>query len=67
MSRRAIETLAERWKDDPSFREELRHDLEGAVARAGLQLNEDEWAVLRDTDWSLSDEELQTRMASVIG
>ena len=67
MSREALEQLMERWRNDPEFREALRRDLEGTVQRAGYRLDEPEWATLRDTDWSLSDEALQTRMADVIG
>jgi hypothetical protein len=67
MSRAGVERLVKRWRDDADFREALRRDPEGAVARAGIELDDAELAVLRDTDWSESDEELQTRMASVQG
>ena len=67
MSREALEQLMARWREDAEFRAALRRDLEGTVQRAGYRLDETEWAVLLDTDWSLSDEELQTRMAEVIG
>ena len=67
MSREALEQLIDRWTNDQAFRDDLRRDLEGTVERAGLELDEDEWAVLHNTDWSLPDEELQTRMADVVG
>ena len=65
MSRQALEQLTNRWTEDPAFREELRRDPEGAILGTGLQVDDAEWAGLRDTDWSLPDEELQTRMANV--
>ena len=67
MSREALEQLIDRWTNEPSFREEIRRDLEGTIERAGLDLDDDEWAALRNTDWSLPDEELQARMTKVVG
>jgi hypothetical protein len=61
MSRQAVETLIDRWINEPAFREQLRTDPEGTVRASGAQLDEDEWAALRGVDWSLSDEELQSR------
>jgi hypothetical protein len=67
MSREALEQFVERWMNEPAFRAEIRRDLEAAIERAGYELDEDEWSVLRDTDWSQPDEELRTRMADVAG
>lgn len=67
MSRQALEQLVQRWKDDSAFREALQRDPEAAVERAGYRLDEQEWAVVRDTDWSQPDVELRTRMADVAG
>ena len=67
MSQEGLDQLAERWKSDPEFRAALRRDPEGTVVRAGIELDEAELAVVRDTDWSKSDDELQTRMAPVEG
>jgi hypothetical protein len=67
MSREALERLVQRWMDEPAFRAEVRRDLEGAIERAGYELDEDEWSALRDTDWTRPDEELRTRMADVAG
>lgn len=61
MRRQAVEQLMDRWMNDPSFRNEVRRDPEAAVRRAGADLSEDEWAALRSVDWSLPDEQLQTR------
>ena len=61
MSREAVTQLTERWVSDPSFREAVRRDPEGAVRTTGIELDEDELTGLRNVDWSLSDEELTAR------
>ena len=63
MSRQAVETLMDRWMNEPQFREALRQDLEAAVKAAGVTLSDDEWAALRSIDWTLSDDELQARVS----
>lgn len=67
MSREALEQLVQRWLNEPAFRAEIRRHLEGAIERADYGLDEDEWSVLRNTDWGQPDEELRTRMADVVG
>ena len=61
MSREAIETLLERWMEDPSFRTAVRADPEATIRATGLDLSTEEWAAVLNIDWSLSDEELTTR------
>jgi hypothetical protein len=51
--------------NEPQFRAEMREDPEGTVQRAGVALDQDEWAALRGIDWNLSDEELRTRANNV--
>ena len=63
MSQQAVEQLLDRWMNEPQFREQLRQDPEGTVRGAGVELDADEWAALRSTDFNLSDEELQTRIS----
>jgi len=65
MSRQAVEELLDRWQNDPTFREEIRRDPEGTVRGAGLPLDDDEWAALRNTDWNVPDEELQARVSKM--
>jgi hypothetical protein len=67
MSREALKQLVQRWMNEPVFRAEVRRDPEGAIERAGYPLDEDEWSILRDTDWSQPDEDLRTRLADVAG
>lgn len=61
MSRETVETLIDRWMNEPSFRADLRADPQGAVTRSGVELSEEEWEALRSFDWSLSDEQLEVR------
>jgi hypothetical protein len=61
MSRESLEMLVEKWTDDTTFRSAVRKDPEGAIRATGLELSADEWAAVRNFDWSVSDEELTTR------
>ena len=67
MSIPELERLLDRWAEDPAFRDAVRQDPEGEITRSGFQLDDTEWAAIRQTDWSLPDEDLRTRMASVLG
>jgi hypothetical protein len=67
MSRQALEELVLRWTDDAAFREALRADPDGTIERAGFQLSELEWGIVRDTDWGQPEDALRTRMADVAG
>ena len=62
MSREAVSQLIDRWMNDASFRQEVRNDPEGAVRGTGAQLDQDEWAALRNVDWKLPDEQLRARV-----
>ena len=62
MSRAAVETLIDRWMNEPDFRAALRQDAEAAVRTSGADLSAEEWDALRRIDWSLPDEELQSRI-----
>ena len=63
MSRDSVQTLMDRWINEPAFRTEMRKDPEAAVRTSGMELDEDEWAALRGMDWTLPDAELQARMS----
>jgi hypothetical protein len=65
MSRQSVETLVERWMEDASFRSALRSDAEAAIRGTGLELSAEEWAAVRNIDWSLSDEELTARSSAM--
>lgn len=63
MSRASVEQLIDHWINDPSFRAALRADPEGTVRRSGLALTAEEWAAMRNMDWSLTDQELKLRVS----
>lgn len=58
MSQTSLETLVDRWLNDPAFREHVRAEPEQAIRATGVQLDADEWAALQQVDWTLSDEAL---------
>jgi len=59
----AMQQLADRFMNDAEFREEMRQDPEGAAARSGYQLDDEDRQALRSMDWSGSDEELHERVS----
>jgi predicted ribosomally synthesized peptide with nif11-like leader len=61
MSRESIEELVERWMEDTTFRSAVRKDPVGTIRATGLDLTPEEWAAVRNLDWTLSDEELSAR------
>jgi hypothetical protein len=62
-----LERFIDRWTTDPGFRSEVRADPEGAISRAGYDLDDPEWSAVAETDWSLPESELRTRLARVSG
>ncbi|MCX6020243.1 MAG: Os1348 family NHLP clan protein [Chloroflexi bacterium] len=62
-----VEQLVDRWLNEPGFKDQLIADPEGTVLAAGLTLDADEWATLRNAVVSLSDGELQTRISKGLG
>jgi hypothetical protein len=65
MSIAELERMLDRWDADPAFRDAVRRDPVGAIARAGFTLADDEWAAVEQTDWHLPEEELRGRLANV--
>ncbi|MHC5738994.1 Os1348 family NHLP clan protein [Nostoc sp.] len=57
-----ISEVMDRWVADPEFSNQLRDDLEGAVASLGLELKTEELAMLRQIDWQVNDTDLQARL-----
>ena len=62
----AMQQLADRFMEDPEFREEMRQDPEGAAERSGLPLDDEDKQALGSVDWSGSDEELNERVSKYI-
>lgn len=63
MGYEAIGGLIDKWLNDPGFREAFRQDPEGTVKKTGVRFSKEEWMALRQIDWTLSDEELRSRVS----
>ena len=63
MNQETLETLLDKWMNDVSFLEQVRQNPEAAISQAGVALNDEDRQSLRTIDWSLSDEELQSRIS----
>lgn len=61
----AMQQLADKFLNDPEFREQMRQDPEGTAERSGLQLDEEDRRTLRGIDWNQTDEELRPRVSKL--
>ena len=59
----AMQQLADRFMNDPEFRERMRRDPEGTAERSGLELDDEDRQALRSVDWGGSDERLKERVS----
>jgi len=59
MSEQGAQMIADRWVEDPSFRTDLRDDVEGAAKKIGADLDPEQLEYLRSVDWSQSDDQLE--------
>ncbi len=66
MAQGGVDKLVERWLNEPEFREAMLADPEGTVARSGIELNEEEWATVRNVVITTSDAELRERVSKGI-
>jgi hypothetical protein len=56
--------LADRYLNDPQFKEQMRNDPEGTAERTGLKFDDEDRKSIRSWDMSSSgDEELRDRMS----
>lgn len=62
MSYQAIGQLVDKWMTDGEFRKNLRNNPAEAVKKCGVNLTSDEWAAVKQIDWSQSDEDLKARL-----
>ena len=61
-NRQFMEQLADRFMNDPEFREQMRLDPVGSAERFfGLKLTEEDRQALLSIDWSMPDEQLTER------
>jgi hypothetical protein len=66
MSRQAVESLLDKWTNDPTFRVAMRKDPEATVRTLNVDLDQDELSAMRAVDWTLPDEELRTRLSAAM-
>lgn len=59
----AMQQLADKFVNDPEFREQMKQDPEGTADSTGLQLDEEDKQALRSIDWGQSDQRLQERVS----
>lgn len=59
----AMQQLADRFVNDPEFREQMRQDPEGTAEAQGLRLDEEDRQALRSIEWGLPDEQLKERVS----
>lgn len=64
MSEEIVKAIVDKYVSDESFRTEVRTDPEGAIRNAGFELDDEERALLKSIDFSLSDEQLADRQAA---
>lgn len=57
--------IIDRWLNDPEFKKQFRQNPEECVRKGGLTLSADEWASLKKVDWTLSDEDLKSRISKI--
>ena len=59
----AMQQLADRFMNDPEFRERMRRDPEGAAESQGLELDDEDRQALKSVDWGQPDERLKERVS----
>ena len=66
MSQQGMSQVMDRYTNDPTFREQLRSDPQGAIQSSGIQLDPSEKDALKNIDWNLPDEQLKERVSKFI-
>jgi hypothetical protein len=61
-----MQQLADKFMNDASFREEMKHDPQGAAERSGLPLDDEDKQALKSIDWGGSDEQLKERVSKAM-
>ena len=63
MPRNGVDQLVEKYLNEPGFRGKMAKDPEGTVKSAGITLNKEEWATVRNVVMTTSDEALRQRVS----
>lgn len=59
----ALETLLDKWMNEPGFKDRFAENQEATVAAAGLTLSGDEWVSLRIAVRGMEDGDLDERFS----
>ena len=62
-----IDTLLDKWLNEPGFKEKLVDNPEATVAATGLSLTADDWASLRTAVMGMADGDLAARISKGAG
>jgi hypothetical protein len=63
VSYESVGQLIDRWVVDKEFRKAVRRNAEMAVRETGVPLTPAEWDAIKRVDWTVKDEELQSRIS----
>ncbi len=63
MNQETLEMLMDKWMNEPTFRERMKTDPHNVISETGVSLSQEDLKELEQMDFSLSDEELQTRIS----
>lgn len=63
MNHTSIEMLVDKWMNEQLFRDKVKQNPEGALNELSIVLTAEDREALRQIDWNLPDEELQTRIS----
>jgi len=59
--------IADRYLNDPQFKEQMRQDPEGTAESTGLKLDDEDRQSIRNSDWGSSGEEyLKERISKAV-
>ena len=63
MTHNGVDQLVQKYLNEPGFKAKMQQDPETAVRNAGISLNADEWATVRNIVLTTSDEALRARIS----
>ena len=63
MTHNGVDQLVQKYLNEPGFKEKIQKNPEAAVKSAGISLNAEEWATVRNVVLTTSDEALRQRIS----
>ena len=63
MAHNGVDQLVQKYLNEPGFKAQMQKNPELAVKNAGISLNADEWATVRNIVLTTSDEALRQRVS----